>query len=471
MLLVPQVCTHVARAIGLYLCCSYLSRCSSVHHVARATGLYPCCSCHRRQCRLKTLIPMSLVIVQVYSKGFYLPRLLIVQVYSRGFYLPLLPIVQVYSEGFYLLVQVYSMSFTFLFYWLCRCTARAFTFLCRCTARVSPSSSTDCACAQQGFHLPLPLLPDPRSLLWLCRCTTRVSHSSSSSSSFSVIVQVYNKGFTFLFYFFLLLFLCYCAGAQQGFRLPVLFPPPPLFLLLCRCAARVSPSSSTSSSSSSFSVIVQVYSKDFTFLFYFFLIPALCCDCAGVQQGLHLPLLLLPPPRSLLRPGPRHVGLSPHHSGPAWRQRDAVPGGGGAWSGPPAVPGHPPLPAESGCGRATAAGCHRWPLWAAGRCRPHQPPVARLQGHAPPRPRPFSGSRLLPLSPQPRPLGSAPSDQHWRGVFWRPGCYSSRGDGRSEIRHEWIQACMKGKRMDSCFDGPYHGPICVYRSMVRTTRC
>ena len=30
---------HDASAIGLYPCCSYLSRCSSVHHVARATGL------------------------------------------------------------------------------------------------------------------------------------------------------------------------------------------------------------------------------------------------------------------------------------------------------------------------------------------------------------------------------------------------------------------------------------------------
>ena len=351
------------------------------------------------------------------------------------------------AKVFYLLVQVYSMSFTFLFYWLCRCTTRAFTFLCRYTARVSPSSPTDCVCAQQGFYLPLPLLPDPPLSV--------------------VIVQVYNKGFTFLFF---LLFFCYCADVQQGFHLTLLLLPPPLFLLLCRCAARVSPSSSTSSSSC-FSVIVQVCSKGFTFLSSISSWCALFCDCAGVQQGLHLPLLLLPPPRCLLRPGPRHVGLSPRHSGPAWRQRDAVPGGGGAWSGPPAVPDHTPLPAESGCGRATAAGCHRRPLWAAGRCRPHQPPVARLQGHAPPRPRPFSGSRLLPLSPQPRPLGSAPSDQHWRGVFWRPGCYSSRGDGRSEIRHEWIQASVKGKRMDSCFDGPYHGPVCVYRSIVRTTRC
>ena len=49
---------HVASAIGLYLCCSYLSRCSFMHHVVHATGLYPCCSCHRFVYLL--LVPLSL---------------------------------------------------------------------------------------------------------------------------------------------------------------------------------------------------------------------------------------------------------------------------------------------------------------------------------------------------------------------------------------------------------------------------
>ena len=65
-------------------------------------------------------------------------------------------------------MQVYSKGFTFLF----------FLFFCY-----------DCAGVQQGFHLPLLLLPDALSF---------------------AIVQVYSKGFTFLFYFFLLLALC-CA--------------------------------------------------------------------------------------------------------------------------------------------------------------------------------------------------------------------------------------------------------------------
>ena len=49
---------HDVSGIGLYPCCSYLSRCISVHHVARATGLYPCCSCHRFVPML--LVPLSL---------------------------------------------------------------------------------------------------------------------------------------------------------------------------------------------------------------------------------------------------------------------------------------------------------------------------------------------------------------------------------------------------------------------------
>ena len=69
-----------------------------------------------------------------------------------------------------MIVQVCSNGFTFLFYFF-------LLFLCYCAG------------VQQGFHLPLLLLPDALSF---------------------AIVQVYSKGFTFLFYFFLLLALC-CA--------------------------------------------------------------------------------------------------------------------------------------------------------------------------------------------------------------------------------------------------------------------
>ena len=89
---------------------------------------------------------------------------------------------------------MYNKGFTLLFYFF------LLLFFCYCAG------------VQQGFHLPLLLLPPPVSLL-LCRCAARVSPSSllflPDALSFA-IVQVYSKGFTFLFYFYLLLAVC-CA--------------------------------------------------------------------------------------------------------------------------------------------------------------------------------------------------------------------------------------------------------------------